>query len=74
MSPDLIHEQLGTAPFVPLSVHVSDGRFFHVDHIDFVSLVRATRILAIRSEGGRVAYLDIDHIISLETRESEPAA
>ena len=74
MSPAFIHEHLATAPFVPLSLHLADGRFFHVDHIDFVALTPGTRTLAVHSESGRVAHLDIDHIISLETLATEPRA
>ena len=60
-------ERLERAPFVPFRLHLSDGRFLHVDRPDFATLLRDDQTLTVDSYPHRVVYLDFRGVISLET-------
>lgn len=66
----VIEARLAVAPFVPITVHLADGRFFHIDHPDFVALLRFDNALVVDFAPGRVAYVDVGSITTVETREA----
>ena len=67
MTADTIREYLHATPFAPFTVHLMDGRFFHVDQPDFATLMRDNRHLLINTEGVRIAVVDLDKATALET-------
>lgn len=71
MTLSIIEERLATAPFVPFAIHLADGRFFHIDHPDFVGLLRASQTLLVHFAPRHIAYVDVGGIITVETSEIE---
>lgn len=67
MTAERVRAQLKRAPFAPLTLHLSDGRFFHVDHPDYATVLRDSRTISIESDAGRIAFVDLDSVISLQT-------
>ena len=70
----LIDERLAVAPFVPVTIHLADGRFFHIDHPDLVSVLRLDNALVVHFAPGRVAYVDAGSITTVETSETDATA
>jgi hypothetical protein len=66
----VLDERLSVAPFVPVTIHLANGRFFHIDHPDFVILLRLDNALAVHFAPGRVAYVDVGSITTVETTEA----
>ena len=70
MTLDILGERLSAAPFASLTIHLADGRFFHIDHPDFAVLLRMSHTLVLYSEPARVTYIDVGGIITLETTDA----
>ena len=70
----LIEERLAAAPFAPITIHLADGRFFHIDHPDFAALARMTHTLVVDFAPGRIAYIDVGSITSVETTDAGATA
>jgi len=69
---DLLRELLNLAPFVQLTVHLADGRFFYVDHPDFAQLGRDDQTVEIYLNADRVVHVSLHHVASVETTQAEP--
>ena len=52
MTAETVRDHLNATPFIPFTVHLSDGRFFHADHPDFATVLRNDRTMIINFEGG----------------------
>ena len=74
MTLETIEDRLFAAPFLPLTVHVADGRFFPIDHPDYAFLLRVERTLVVHFAPGRVAYVDVGSITTLETTDAGTTA
>jgi hypothetical protein len=74
MTGESIGEFLHTAPFVPFTIHMADGKTYPVDHPDFATLSRDKQVLVINIEGSRFAWLDLALATRVEaTRIDQPA-
>lgn len=60
---------LRATPFVPFTVHLSNGRAMHVPHTDFAMLLQ-NGILFVNTEGDKVERIDPGHITSVESAET----
>ncbi len=47
------------APFVPFTIHMTDGQSYLVDHPDFVTLSKGGDTLVINTQGERFAWVDL---------------
>jgi len=74
MTAEAIREHLQAAPFLPFTIHLTNGRDFFVDHPDFVTILRDNRHMLINFEGVRVATVDLDHIAYVQKAAAEREA
>ena len=65
MYSDEIRRRLRAAPFVPFTVHLSDGAFFAIPHTDFAMLTPTGRTLYVALENAPVQTLNVDHIVRI---------
>jgi hypothetical protein len=71
MRPEELRELLNTQPFVPLRIHMTDGRTFDINHPDFVLVLRSRVDIGIPQdlESGildRVEHCSLLHIVRVE--------
>ncbi len=66
---DEIRQRLRGA-FRPFTLHLSDGRKFHVPHQDFIAV--GQRVVIYVDERDLSNVIDALHIVSLEEDQSEP--
>lgn len=76
MSAEALAEKLRRDPFIPLRLHLSDGRKIEVENPDIAVISHmGVYVFKIRRAGDRVAdetqYVSLRHIVSIE--EFEPA-
>ncbi len=73
MTKEVIKELLDTAPYVPFTVHMADGRAVTIQHPDFAVVSHGGRTLVVNTEGEKWAYLDLLLVLRAE-REPAPEA
>jgi len=56
-----------TAPFRPFTVHMADGRDFHVPHPDFLSMSPTGRTVIIYQENDEFSILDLPLMTEIQT-------
>ena len=61
-----------TAPFRPFTVHMADGRSFHVPHPDFLSMSPTGRTVIIYRENDEFSVLDL--LLMTEIHPETPRA
>lgn len=71
MRPEELRELLNAQPFVPLRIHMTDGKTFDLKHLDFVLVLRSRVDIGIgqNSENGildRVEHCSLLHIVRVE--------
>ncbi|MEM6260828.1 MAG: hypothetical protein AAGI37_21485 [Planctomycetota bacterium] len=65
---------LHQAPFRPFSIHMADGRVFHVSHPDFVARSKAGRTVIVFRDGDDYSVLDLLLMSELEVHASNDQA
>ena len=73
MTAETFRDYLHATPFASFTVHLTDGRFFHVDHPDFATVMRDHRHVFINFEGGRHAVVDVQAITHIESAAAKDA-
>jgi hypothetical protein len=71
MRPEELRELLNAQPFVPLRIHMTDGKTFDINHPDFVLVLRSRVDIGIPqdSENGildRVEHCSLLHVVRVE--------
>lgn len=71
MRPEELRELLNTQPFIPLRIHMTDGKTFDISHPDFVLVLRSRVDIGIPQdpENGildRVEHCSLLHIVRVE--------
>jgi hypothetical protein len=71
MRPEELRELLNTQPFVPLRIHITDGKTFDINHPDFVLVLRSRVDIGMPQdpESGildRVEHYSLLHIVRVE--------
>jgi hypothetical protein len=66
-----MRELLDARPFVPLRIHLSDGKVFEIRHPDFVWVLRSRLDIAVPAEGNggfvdHVEHCSLLHIVRVE--------
>jgi len=79
MRPEQIAELLHRQPFIPLRLHLTDGKTYDVKHPEMVIVGRAHLHLGVpRREGSKVAdkivYCSLLHIVRVEELKGQPSA
>jgi hypothetical protein len=59
------------APFHPFTIHMADGRSFHVPHPDFLSISPAGTTVIVYQEGEEFSILDM--LLMTEIEMSPPS-
>ncbi len=72
MTVQQLREVHKAAPFRPFTVHMADGRSFHVPHPDFLWVPPAGRTVWVYGEGEAAHILDVMLMTGIET-SSAPA-
>ena len=57
-------------PFRPFTLHLADGRSFHVPHSDFLSMSPTGRTVIIYQEGEEFSILDLLLMTELEMTQT----
>lgn len=66
MTIDKLREAVENTPFVPFTMHMSDGRTYRVGHPEVVGLVGLARMIALGvPERRSIAIIDLLHVTSL---------
>jgi hypothetical protein len=60
-------------PFQPFTVHMADGRSFHVPHPDFLSMSPSGRTVIIYQEDEEFSILDLLLMTEIEMSPSTPS-
>ncbi len=71
MRPEELRELLNAQPFIPLRIHMPDGKTFDINHPDFVLVLRSRVDIGVPqdTENGildRVEYCSLLHIVRVE--------
>ena len=71
MRPQEFKELLNTRPFVPLRIHMSDGKYYDIHHPEFVLVLRSRIDIGIAedAENGileRVEHCSLLHVVRVE--------
>lgn len=71
MRPEEFRELLSARPFVPLRIHMSDGKTFDILHPEFVLVLRGRVDIGIPADTGlgimdRVEHCSLLHIVRVE--------
>jgi hypothetical protein len=66
MITDQLRELLNAAPFIPFTIHLSDGKSVRIDHPDFVAFSRTGGVLSVSDEGDRFIWVHLRQITRLE--------
>jgi hypothetical protein len=61
------------APFRPFTIHVADGRQFHVPHREFLSHSPAGRTVIVYNKDDSFSILDLLLVTELEIHDGAPA-
>jgi len=61
---------LRQAPFRPFTIHMADGRVFHVSHPDFVARSKSGRTVIVFGDGDEFSALDLLLMSELEVHSS----
>ena len=70
----LIQKLLHAAPFAPCTVHVADGKTFHIEHPDFAALTQGGRLLFVSTEGDDFELIDVFLITRIESTQPSQAS
>jgi hypothetical protein len=76
MGPHDLLELLRTRPFVPLRLHISEGRSYDIRHPDQALVLLARVVLGAGGTNGvpeRMEYLALSHIVRVEELTGAPA-
>jgi hypothetical protein len=57
-------------PFVPFTIRLADGRFYDIEHPDFVSSHPQGRIIIVYDENGNFEMIDLLLVVGLEVHQS----
>ena len=66
MHTESLKELLHTAPFVPFTVHVADGKSYSVEHPDLVWFTQGGRTMFIATGGEKFVMVDTMLVSSAE--------
>ena len=71
MRPQEFKELLNTRPFIPLRIHMSDGKYYDIYHPEFVLVLRSRIDIGITedAENGileRVEHCSLLHVVRVE--------
>lgn len=56
----------GAAPFRPFTLHMADGRSFHVPHPDFLSMSPTGKTVIVYKEDDNFSILDLLRLTEIE--------
>lgn len=65
---------LHQAPFRPFTIHMADGRVFHVSHPDFVARSKSGRTVIVFGDGDDYSVLDLLLMSELEVHAANDRA
>jgi hypothetical protein len=74
MNADQLRAAARAIPFRPFSVHMADGRSFHVPHPDFVSMSPKGRTVIIYPDNDEMSILDVLRMSEIRMAADAPAA
>lgn len=69
MSPQLVQSLLGSVPFVPFQLLLTDGRSVAVNAVELLSWADDGQSLALFDPPETLEYIDPAHVISIRTRQ-----
>ena len=62
MYSETIRTLMRDSPFVPFTVHRSDGKSFHIPHVDFAMLTPTGQTLYVAAQGEPVERINVAQI------------
>jgi len=65
---------LHQAPFRPFTIHMADGRVFHVSHPDYVARSKSGRTVIVFGDGDDYSVLDLLVMSEIEVHASNGRA
>ncbi len=79
MRPEELRELLNTRPFVPLRIHMTDGKAFDIRHPDNVLVLRSRIDIGVPPDTAngildRVEHCSLLHVVRVEEMQGTPQA
>ena len=74
MTSDEFANVLHYTPFRPFTIHMADGRAFHVSHPDFVARSKSGRTVVVFAEGDAHSVLDMRLMSELQVHVADDEA
>jgi hypothetical protein len=77
MRPEELRELLTTRPFVPLRIHLTDGKSFDIRHPDNVLVLRSRVDIGVPTDSStgildRVEHCSLLHVVRVEELQGTP--
>jgi hypothetical protein len=77
MRPEELRELLTTRPFVPLRIHMTDGKSFDIRHPDNVLVLRSRVDIGVPTDAAsgildRVEHRSLLHVVRVEELQATP--
>jgi hypothetical protein len=74
MTTERIRALIRARPFQPFTVHLADGRSFHVPHPEFVSMTPSGRVVIVTHGDEVVDFVDLLLVTSVELKPPSSSA
>lgn len=74
MTTQQFQDAMRQAPFKPFTIHMADGRVFHVSHPDFVARSPTGQTVIVYGMDGRYSVLDLSLMSELEVHAVDERA
>ena len=71
MTIDQLREMHGAEPFNPFTLHLADGRHFHVSHPEFIMQSKRGRTVHVANADGSFEIIDLMLVASIEATNGE---